>query len=104
MTTEPSESIIVRVDPDLEDLIPGFLENRRNDVSLILEALDEDDLETVRSLGHGMKGAGGGYGFDAITDMGAVLEKAAQRKDMSAIRECVAELSSYLDRVRTVSE
>ena len=62
------------------------------------------DFETVESLGHGMRGAGGSYGFQAITDIGAALEQAAESADADASRKWVGELSSYLDRVEVVSD
>src|SRR3954465_12408998 len=68
------------------------------------DPLDRGDFETVESLGHGMKGAGGSYGFQAITDIGAALEQAAESVDNDASRKWVGELSSYLDRVEGVSE
>ncbi|TDJ68612.1 MAG: Hpt domain-containing protein, partial [Proteobacteria bacterium] len=58
------EKIIVNIDPDLEDLIPGFLNNRAHDVRAINDLLDAEDFGAIRLLGHSMKGAGGGYGFD----------------------------------------
>jgi HPt (histidine-containing phosphotransfer) domain-containing protein len=91
--------IIVHVDAELEDLIPGFLENRRNDVKSMLEALKHGDYETIRILGHSMKGAGGGYGFDAITELGASLEQSAKEKNPEEIRKRVDELSTYLEHV-----
>jgi len=93
------EKIRVRVDPDLADLIPGFLDNRRKDLATIQEALDRNDFETVRVLGHSMKGAGGGYGFDAITDIGAALEEAAKDRQPDGIRRGLRDLADYLDRV-----
>lgn len=48
--------ILVRVDPDLADLIPGFLESRRRDMGRIWEALARNDYETIRILGHSMEG------------------------------------------------
>ena len=99
-----NERIVVRVDPDLADLIPGFIENRRKDIAAIIEALDNGDFEPVRSLGHSMKGAGGGYGFDAISDMGAALETAAKSEDSDSVRRHTDELSSYLERVEIVFE
>ena len=57
------QEIVITVDPDLEDLIPGFLDNRYEDIDALMGALDRKDYETIRRLGHIMKGAGGGYGF-----------------------------------------
>jgi HPt (histidine-containing phosphotransfer) domain-containing protein len=95
-------SITVEVDTDLEDLIPGFLQNRRDDVQSIQESLAADDLERIRVIGHSMKGAGGGYGFDGLTDIGADIESAALAGDVEQIRSSVQELTDYLDRVNIV--
>jgi HPt (histidine-containing phosphotransfer) domain-containing protein len=69
----------------------------------MLDALDRHDFETVERLGHGMKGAGGSWGFQAITEIGAALEQAAESADSDGSRKCVGELSTYLDRVEVVS-
>jgi HPt (histidine-containing phosphotransfer) domain-containing protein len=70
----------------------------------MLDALDRRDFETVGFLGHGMRGTGGMFGFQAITDIGAALELAAQSAGIEVARKSVAELSDYLDRVEVVSE
>src|SRR6185369_12993116 len=98
------EPIVVRANPKFADLMPEFLQNRRRDVAAMLDALERNDFETVQSLGHDMKGAGGSYGFQAITDIGAALEQAAGNTDTDASRKCVGELSTYLDRVEIVSD
>jgi len=108
MTSKPdddrAEKTIIRVDPDIAELIPGFLENRRKDIAAMLDSVQRGDFETVRVLGHSMKGAGGGYGFDAITEIGAALEQAANHRNAAEIRERVNELSRYLDRVEVISD
>jgi len=97
------DTILVHANPKFADLIPGFLQNRRQDVIAMLDALDRGDFETVESLGHGMKGAGGSWGFQAITDIGAALEQAAESADADTSRKWVGELSRYLDCVEIVS-
>jgi len=96
------EKITVVVEEDLQDLIPGYLENRLKDIAAIREALSKKDYETIRSLGHKMKGSGGGYGFDAITEIGHGLEEAAKREQEEKIVILVEELNSYLQRVEVV--
>ena len=98
------DAILVHVNPKIADLIPEFLQNRRRDVIAMLGALERGDFATVESLGHGMKGAGGSWGFQAITDIGAALEQAADSADSDASRKWVGELSRYLDRVEIVSD
>jgi PAS domain S-box-containing protein len=97
-----TDTILVSASPQFADLIPGFLKNRRNDVVAMLDALDRGDFETVERLGHGMRGAGGSWGFDAVTDIGAALEQAAADADDDASRRWVGELTRYLDRVEVV--
>ncbi len=104
MTQEQKPPIFVRIDPDLADLIPGFLENRRKDITAIQKALEQGDHETIRILGHSMKGSGGGYGFDEITELGRALEQAAKSGDGEEIGRKTAELSTYLDRLHIVYE
>ncbi|TAL08527.1 MAG: Hpt domain-containing protein [Nitrospirae bacterium] len=96
------EKILVRADPDLADLIPGFLANRLKDIATMQDALARGDFEAVRILGHSMKGAGGGYGFDAITEIGAALEQAAKGKDSGSIGKGLLDLFAYLDRVEVI--
>ncbi len=83
------------------DRIPAYLQNCRQNGIAIGVALDRVDFETVRSLAHQMSGSGGMYGFQAITDIGAALERAADRIDTDASRRWVGELSTYLDRIET---
>jgi len=96
------DAILVRANPEFADLIPAFLHNRSQDVIAMRDALDRGDFETVANLGHGMKGAGGSWGFQAITDIGDALEQAAASADNDASRKWVGELSTYLDRVEVV--
>ena len=106
MTTGPdgkANSIItVYVDQGLEEIIPGFLENRRRDVQILEAALQENNLVQIQIIGHRMRGDGGGYGFDAISMMGGALEQAAARQDQSAIGRHIAELIDFLARVTVV--
>lgn len=96
--------ITVTVDPDLADLIPGFLDNRRKDVNTLRVSLANGDWETISTLGHRMKGAGGGYGFDDISRIGAVIERAATTRDAAETRASIDELESYLGRLDVVLE
>ena len=39
------DKIVVKIDPDLKDLIPRYLQNRRNDIVNIKAALETKDFE-----------------------------------------------------------
>ena len=98
------ERIRVRVRKMVADMVPGFLENRRQDVKLILEAVARGDFEPVRVAGHNMKGVGSSYGFEPITEIGRRLEDAAKERAADEIRRQAAALGDYLDRVDVVPE
>jgi len=49
-----------------------------------------------------MKGSGGGYGFDTITDIGGSLEQAARDREPDTIRRWIGELLTYLERVQII--
>jgi CheY-like chemotaxis protein/HPt (histidine-containing phosphotransfer) domain-containing protein len=95
-------TIVVHANPQFADLIPEFLENRRRDVVAMTDALDLNDFGIVEHLGHGMKGAGGSWGFPQITDIGAALEQAAAIADDTGSRKWIGELTRYLDRVAVI--
>lgn len=98
------DKIRVKVDADLESLIPGFLENRRKDLLSLRDALARQDLKSLQSTGHSLKGVGGGYGFDGLSELGAEIEKAAKAGEIGAIGSLVDRLGGYLDRVEVVFE
>ncbi len=93
------ERIAVKVDADLKELIPGFLQTRHDDVAAIAAALEKGDWNAVYIMGHSMKGSGGGYGFDEISEIGAVIETAAKAKDAAAVKSGAVRLSDYLGRI-----
>lgn len=96
--------IVIKVDADLEELIPGFLENRRAELKQMKEALDAWDFEKLRQLGHTLKGVGGGYGFQDLSEMGRRLEEAAKSRDSEGAAAVVEDLGRYLALVDVMYE
>ena len=99
------EKIIITIDDDyILELIPDYLADRRNEVKVLLDAATQKDFATLQSLGHQMKGTGGGYGFDHITVIGGQLESAAKAQDLPAIEQKIADLRDYLERVEVAGK
>ena len=97
-----SEKITVHVDTELKDLIPGFIEDWKKETYHMREALEKGNFKVIRTLGHKMKGTGGGCGFDGVSDLGGDLERAAADRNTWMIRKTLDTLSSYLERVELV--
>ena len=81
----------------LAEQTPAYLENCRRDVIVMLAALDRADFDAVIILGHNLRGSGGGFGLQAITDIGSGIEQSAGEADDSGVRKWLDELSTYLD-------
>ncbi len=93
------EKISITIDKDLEDLIPGFLENRNKDISSLRKSLNAGDAENLRALGHNLKGVGGGYGFDEISQLGAEIEAKAKSGTLEGIDSLIESMADYLERI-----
>lgn len=103
MAHEPIRSIFEN-DPDMMEIVRDFaaaLPERRRSLQALLEA---NDLDALQVAAHQLKGAGGGYGFQPITDTAARLEQALREGvDASALKDHCQALCEVLDAV-TVSE
>jgi len=95
----PAERVHVAVTSTVAPLVPTFLANRRKDVAAARAALRRRDFHSLWVLAHTMKGLGASYGFDAISDIGAEMEKAAQSNQDEATARTIDALEKYLDRV-----
>jgi hypothetical protein len=93
------EQETVTVDRDLADLIPGFMERRREDVARLRKLLACGDMGQIRMCGHSMKGTGSGYGFGEISAIGSEIEQAAVAGEDGRISELADRLEAYLDKV-----
>jgi len=96
---QTNDKMIVTLDPDFEDLIPAYLQRRQADLEAIRQALAQNDFEKIHFLGHDMKGTGGGYGLDGLTEIGKVLEEAAKQENAGEIQRSVETLADYLARL-----
>lgn len=100
--TPDDEAPTVHVESDFEALLPKFMTNRKKEIVTMREALERNDLEGIRKIAHGMKGAGGSYGFDRVTAMAATIEQAAKAGSAAPIASELDLLSTYLERVRVI--
>ena len=94
--------VTVEVDPDLIDLIPDFLTRKRADLAKLQEAAASGDLVTIATIGHKIKGEGGSFGFDTMSEIGAALEASGKQGDRETARRMVADLAEYLGKIDVV--
>lgn len=100
--TQEPEPIVVEVSAEYKELMPGFMENRRRDLQRMAAAIEQHDLEAIRMLAHDLKGAGGTYGLDGLSDAAHALEIAVIERDLENITDCQSRLTDYLDRLQLI--
>lgn len=88
-----------QVSEELRPLIDRFMHNSRTDLDELRRAMSEGDLETVERLGHNAKGAGYGYGFDGLGEIGKRIEQAAKDRRFEEISKEIDKLDEYLNEV-----
>ena len=104
-TAQPKlpEPIRIEMPAGLEDIVPGYLANRKREIPEMIDLLAASDYQRVSVLGHNLKGSARGYGFPDLIPVGLALEQAADRKDCGTLRTQIADLGKYLDRVQLVA-
>lgn len=91
------------VDEFLVDLIPNFIKNKIDDLAVLKSAIENNDFETVRKIGHNWKGVCSSYGFKYLGETGKQFEYLAENKDAASLRLLVESLPEYLKNVQIES-
>jgi HPt (histidine-containing phosphotransfer) domain-containing protein len=100
-----NEKIIIHIAvAEILQLIPIYLAKRREELGVLQDAVVKNDFEILQDLGHKMKGSGGSFGLDRISEIGGNMESSAKAQDLPAIEQEIAELMDYLDRVEVVGK
>lgn len=99
-----AEPIYLSPDPEIRELVPSYLNNRKNDIETITALLQSGDYGAIVDLGHKMKGSGGLFGIKEIGRAGTIIERAALERDFAILEATVRELKDYLSRVELVME
>lgn len=91
------------VDEFLVDLIPNFIKNKIDDLAILKSAIEDNDFETVRKIGHNWKGVCSSYGFKYLGETGKQFEYLAENKDLASLRLLIESLPEYLKNVQIES-
>lgn len=89
----------MKLDQIVQQLAPGYLAARKQEVPQMVELLALGDLARLRVLSHSLKGSGASFGFPELSRFGASLERYANESDVTAFREELNRLKDYLDHL-----
>ncbi len=94
-----NNTFIIKVDEDLEEIMPRYLEIRHKELVELEEAVKAENFDQIRMLAHKLKGTGSAYGFEELTRLGKLIEDKATAKIMEEVPESTAEIRKYLENV-----
>ncbi len=87
-------------DPTFAPLVEMFIEELQERLAAIESAWREREIEQLAALTHQLKGAGGGYGFQEVTNVSRSLESAVTDSEgEEQIERCLSELAAVCDAV-----
>lgn len=88
--------------PSLGGLVRAFAERLPERLEAIESAFRDAELETLQVLAHGLRGSGGTYGFDSLSQAAGVLEEGlragAGRDEIAAAVERLTDLCRRASR------
>tara|TARA_B100000579_G_C22789070_1_gene833470 strand:+ start:768 stop:1046 length:279 start_codon:yes stop_codon:yes gene_type:complete len=73
-----------------------YIKHTSRELDKINSILNLESLEAIRTFGHNIKGSGGMYGFDEVTNIGLQIENAAKVDDLNSIKLSLSELRDFL--------
>lgn len=98
-----ASQLIVHPDPEIKDLVPFFLNNRRKELPDLERLVKERSFEEIRRLAHTWKGICRPYGFPFLEKLSRELEVAAQIEDENQIHVVCEAIKEFLLNVRIES-
>lgn len=100
--TKSKDNTVVVSDPFARRLMVRYLNQRHDDIESLRASLARQDFESIRKKGHNLFGSGSAYGLDRVSELGADLEKKAERGNGEAIAALIDLLEAYIRNVRIV--
>lgn len=92
--------IHVTIDKDLQDIVPGYIENRIKSFPKLRDSLEKRDFKALEVYGHQLKGNAGGYGLYQVGLIGAEIEKSALDKNISNLENSIKNLEIFFNNLQ----
>ena len=83
-------------DDEWAEMQEMYIKHTFKELSSIKEDINSATFDSLRTFGHNIKGSGGMYGFNEITEMGASIETAAKNENMNQIKLDLDKLETFL--------
>jgi HPt (histidine-containing phosphotransfer) domain-containing protein len=84
------------IDKDLEDIFPGYLENRHKEVLELRELIAAKDLKKLQVISHRLAGNAGSYGLAFLSEVGSRMEADCMKGSLSGMDAYLKAIEDYL--------
>ena len=85
------------IDPIVQSLLPNYIKSRRLEVFQLQRLLAANSFEKIRLIGHNLRGSGGLYGLNPISEIGQQIEEGALNCDQSTLHKAIQALQYFLE-------
>lgn len=93
---------VYQAEDDFRELLEDFFEAAQERRDVLQASFAAGELSRVRTQAHQLKGAGGGYGFERLSELASDLEHACQQPNprIEEIAPLLDDVVDYLSRIR----
>lgn len=93
-------SRLIEDDPELADIVVEFVSALPNRVQNLENAWREQAWDRLTTIAHQLKGAGGSYGYPALSALGATMEQGFKTQSVDDFDLWLAELKNLVAAAR----
>lgn len=91
--------ITVEIDSFLEDLIPEYMVNRKEDIKTLKKLVTNKESKQIEQLSHKIAGNAGSYGFHEMGIIAKKIEEAAESNQIDTITSLVDDLHNHFKNI-----
>jgi len=83
-------------DDEWAEMQEMYINHTFKELNNIVENFESTSFDSLRIFGHNIKGSGGMYGYNEVTNLGAEIETAAKNEERESIRLHLDSLGKFL--------
>jgi signal transduction histidine kinase/DNA-binding NarL/FixJ family response regulator len=99
--TAPVKSALLEQEPELADLVHDYIERLPETLNRLRHAIDTQQWDELKGLVHKLKGSGGNYGFNGLSQLAAKMEFQVISQHQAEVEVLMDELERYGQRIKS---
>lgn len=96
----PIVSSLLEVEPDIADLLQGFIDRLPATIERIRNTLKGQDKDELAKQLHDLKGVSGNYGYNILLELCQKMELEIHADRLTALADMLDHMENLIDRIR----